>query len=79
MHPSSSTGWRLQLDHKACMASCSPFSQTSVASAWRSFPCRATLHLVGANTGKMASNNSGDVVDRETALDWACRLQEAME
>jgi hypothetical protein len=35
--------------------------------------------MLGADTSRMSGSNSGDLVDRETALDWACRLQEALE
>eukprot|EP00887_Chlorella_sp_A99_P002452 scaffold10.g2452.t1 len=38
-----------------------------------------SLRLLGADTRRMSGSNSGDLVDKETALDWARRLQEALD
>jgi hypothetical protein len=41
--------------------------------------CRGALCLLGVHISRMAGSNDGAVVDRETALDWAHRLQDALE
>ena len=40
---------------------------------------RQGLGLLGADTSKMAHSTKGEVVDKETALDWGQRLQEGVE